>query len=194
MKNDSDNPAASTSSRMKRKSDYKKNETRSWILSLLAALVVALLLRFFVFEFIRVEGDSMNQTLHDDEYVFMERVTYWMREPEFGDIIICTYPDMPNTYVKRVIGTGGDTIEVKDGVLYINGEPDHQDYAYFGNRTEHNGDFPAVVVPQDCVFVMGDNRNQSMDSRSPHVGALPYERVLGKALFVIWPPENMGGL
>jgi len=181
-------------SRMKRKAENKKKETRSWVFSLLAALIIALALRFFVFEFIRVEGDSMNQTLHDNEYVFMERVTYWFREPEFGDVIICTYPDQPHTYVKRVIGTEGDQIEITDGVLYVNGEPDHQEYAYFGSRTAHNEDFSATVVPENCVFVMGDNRNYSMDSRRPDIGPLPYKRILGKALFIIWPPENISGL
>lgn len=166
-------------SRMRRKTDYRKRETRSWIFSLLAALAIALCLRFFVFEFIRVDGNSMETTLHNNEYVFMERVTFWFREPDFGDIIICTYPQHPDTYVKRVIGTGGDVIEISDGVLYINGEAD---YTYFQDQMN---DFAPVVVPEGCVFVMGDNRNESLDSRM--IGPLTYDRIRGKAEFVIWP-------
>lgn len=165
---------------MNRKADYKKRETRSWIFSLLAALVIALALRFFVFEFIRVEGNSMQETLHNNEFVFMERVTYWFRHPGFGDIVICTFPNRPgDTYVKRVIGTGGDVIEISGGVLHINGKPD---YTYFSEPME---EFEPYVVPEDCVFVMGDNRNDSWDSR--FIGALPYERVKGKTPLVIWP-------
>ena len=173
-------------SRMQRKTDYKKRETKSWIFSLLAALIIALFLRFFVFEFIRVDGESMETTLHNNEYVFMERVTFWFREPDFGDIIICTYPQHPDTYVKRVIGTGGDVIEITDGVLFINGEAD---YTYF---SEPMNDFAPVVVPEGHVFVMGDNRNESLDSRM--IGPLEYERIRGKAQFVIWPVSEIGSL
>ena len=164
-----------------------KREVYGWIFSLLAAVVVALTLRFFVFEFVRVDGQSMMPTLQDEEYVFMERVTYWFSEPQYGDIIICHFPDSPDTYVKRIIGVGGDTLRVTDGVLYINGKARAD---YFDGHMER--EMAQITVPEGFVFVMGDNRNNSTDSRV--VGALPLNMVLGKALFVIWPLGNISGL
>jgi signal peptidase I len=164
-----------------------KKEVSGWIFSLLAAVIIALLLRFFVFEFIRVDGESMTPTLQNEEYVFMERVTYWFSEPQRGDIVICHFPNSEETYVKRVIGVGGDTLRVTDGVLYINGEANTD---YFKDRM--NRDMKELTVPEGYVFVMGDNRNNSTDSRV--VGALSLDMILGKALFVIWPPANIGGL
>ena len=175
--------------RMKRKKEYQKHEARSWIFSLAAAVVVALILRFFVFEFIRVDGESMQPTLYTNEYVFMEKVTYWFAEPQRGDIVICSYPNSKDTYVKRVIGVGGDRIRVTSGVLYIN---DEASFDYFTDVMYN--DMDEVTVPASHVFVMGDNRNASMDSTSASIGALPLQMVQGKALFVIWPFDNIHGL
>lgn len=180
-------------SRVQRKANYIKKERRSWFFLVVSALAIALCLRFFVFEFVRVDGKSMEQTLHDNEYVFMERVTYWFREPEHGDVIICTYPNEPGkTFVKRVIGTQGDELKIVDGVLYINDVPEHADYTYFNGFDGHSRQYGPFVVPDNCVFVMGDNRNISMDSRD--IGPLSRERVLGKAPFVIWPLPDIRGL
>ena len=189
MKNDDNSPHELEGSRMKRKSENKKSETRGWIISLLIAFSIALLLRLFVFEFISVSGPSMQPTLYSNEYVFMEKVTYWFREPEFGDVVICKYPDSTATYVKRVIGVGGDLLEVTDGTLYINGKADT---TYFSGYIEDS--LPPTKVPEGCVFVMGDNRNQSMDSRFDSVGPLKDNMVLGKALFIIWPLDQIRGL
>ncbi len=187
--NDGHNEESNESdSRVKLKKEYKRRERRSFFLLLITAAVIALCLRFFVFELVRVDGSSMEQTLHDNEFVFMERVTYWFREPEFGDIIICTYPDEPGkTFVKRIIGVENDEILISSGVLYINGEPD---YTYFSEPMY--GEFGPVIVPEDCFFVMGDNRNNSSDSRA--VGSIAKSRVLGKAPVVIWPPQQIRGL
>ena len=175
--------------RMELKKEYRAREFWSWALSLAAAVVIALMLRFFVFEFIRVDGESMQPTLYTDEYVFMEKVTYWFSEPQRGDIIICSYPGHTDTYVKRVIGMEGDRIRITDGVLYIN---DVANYDYFEGVM--NNDLDEVTVPENHVFVMGDNRNASMDSTSPSIGPLPDSMVQGKALFVIWPFKNVHGL
>ena len=165
----------------------RRHEIYGWVFLLLAAVAVALTLRFFVFEFVRVDGESMMPTLQDEEYVFMERVTYWFSGPQYGDIVICHYPDSTDTYVKRVIGVGGDTLRVTDGVLYINETARTE---YFSGQM--NRDTAQITIPEGYVFVMGDNRNNSTDSRV--VGALPLDMVLGKASFVIWPPGEIGGL
>lgn len=188
MRNDN-NRDEPVNSRMKRKADTKKNETRGWIISLIIAFSIALLLRLFVFEFISVSGPSMQPTLYSNEYVFMEKVTYWFGAPKYGDVVICKFPDNTSTFVKRVIGVGGDVLEVKDGTLYIN---DVADTTYFSGYIEDA--LPRTVVPDGCVFVMGDNRNQSMDSRFDSVGPLKVQMVLGKALFIIWPPNQIRGL
>ncbi len=187
--NKAERPDTLEESRMLRKKESQRREFRGWILSLTAAVVIALILRFFVFEFIRVDGESMMPTLLDEEYVFMEKVTYWFSEPQRGDIIICSYPNRTDTYVKRVVGIEGDVIEVSGGVLYINGEPNDD---YFQGAM--NNDLSPVTVPEDHVFVMGDNRNASMDSTNSSIGPLPFSMVQGKALFIIWPPANIKGL
>jgi signal peptidase I len=176
-------------SRMQRKADAHRREVWGWVVSLIAAVAIALALRFFVFEFIRVEGSSMEPTLYTNEYVFMEKVTYWFSEPKFGDIVICYYPHHNETFVKRVIGTEGDTVEVRDGTLFINNEPNT---TYFAGYLEN--DLAPVVVPQNSVFVMGDNRNASMDSTNSSIGPLSDDMILGKALFVIWPVDKIQGL
>ena len=188
MRNDN-NRDEPVNSRMKRKADTKKNETRGWIISLIIAFSIALLLRLFVFEFISVSGPSMQPTLYSNEYVFMEKVSYWFGAPQYGDVVICKFPDSTSTFVKRVIGVGGDTLEVKDGTLYINGVADT---TYFAGYIEDA--LPLTVVPDGCVFVMGDNRNQSMDSRFDSVGPLKLNMVVGKAVFIIWPPGQIRGL
>ena len=175
--------------RMMLKKEYRNREFWGWVLSLAAAVAIALMLRFFVFEFIRVDGESMQPTLYTDEYVFMEKVTYWFSEPQRGDIIICSYPGHTDTYVKRVIGMEGDRIRITNGVLYIN---DVANYDYFADAM--NSDMDEVTVPENHVFVMGDNRNASMDSTNPSIGALPDSMVQGKALFVIFPLDNIHGL
>jgi len=175
--------------RMQRKAAARKHEFWGWVISLIAAVVIALALRFFVFEFIRVDGSSMEPTLYTNEYVFMEKVTYWFSEPSYGDIVICYYPNRTETFVKRIIGTEGDTIEIHDGTLYINGNPDK---TYFSGYLEN--DMAPVVVPENSVFVMGDNRNASMDSTNNSIGPLPDSMILGKALFIIWPFEKIHGL
>ena len=182
--NSRDGDGMVSKTRMDLKKDYKKQETRGWIFSIALAVVVALLLRFFVFEFIRVDGRSMEPTLYSDEYVFMEKVSYWFEEPQCGDIVICSFPHRSETFVKRVIGTEGDVLRITDGILYINDVPNTE---YFSGAIHE--DMAPVTVSEDCVFVMGDNRNNSQDSRV--VGELGYDMLLGRAVFVLWPLNQM---
>jgi signal peptidase I len=188
MKNNSiftDDDHAAT--RAELKAEVKRSETRGWIISMTIAVTIAVLLRLFVFEFVSISQTSMEPTLYSNNCVFMERVTYWFAKPEFGDVVICEFPNSGATYVKRVIGVQGDTLEIKDGVLTINGQPDK---TYFSD--DMTCTLPSTVVPEGCVYVMGDNRNVSVDSRS--VGPLKLSMIMGKALFVIWPLDQMHGL
>lgn len=176
-------------SRVLRKKEYRQREAKGWIISLAAAIVIALALRFFVFEFIRVDGPSMQPTLITNEYVFMEKVTYWFRHPERGDIVICSFPNSNESFVKRVIGLPGERLKVEDGVLYINDAP-YNDYF----NGVHREDMAETTVSQNSVMVMGDNRNESRDSRDSTVGPIPYDKILGRAVFVIWPVDKIHGL
>ncbi len=188
MDNDCNEQTPQYDSRAQSSKNKKRRERFNFFLMLITAAAIALSLRFFVFELVRVEGSSMENTLHDNEYVFMERVTYWFRSPDFGDIVICTYPDEPGkTFVKRIIGLPSDKILISNGTLYINGKPDS---TYFSEPMFE--DFGPYVVPECYFFVMGDNRNNSKDSRI--VGPLDRNRILGKAAFVIWPPAEIHGL
>ena len=182
-------PEETESSRIDRKKRERRREIRGWVISLVAAIVIALLLRFFVFEFIRVEGPSMEPTLSTNEYVFMEKMTYRFAEPDRGDIVICKFPGRKETFVKRVIGIEGDVLEIRSGVLYVNGAASY-DY-YDGVMNVALGE---LIVPESTVFVMGDNRNHSMDSTSSSIGALGYDMILGKASFILWPPGKIDGL
>lgn len=174
-------------SRVEIKKQHRRHETKAWVISLTAAIVLALALRFFVFEFVRVEGPSMQPALYRDEFVFMERVTYWFRVPERGDVIVCSFPGRFDTYIKRVIGLPGESVKVQDGTLYINGQPN---YDYFSEYI--NVGMEETIVPDKCVLVMGDNRNNSEDSR--RVGPIAYEDILGRAVSVIWPLDKIHGL
>lgn len=171
------------------KKEDRKREAAGWIISLAAAVIIALILRFFVFEFVRVDGPSMKPVLYKDEYVFMERVSYWFSPPQRGDIIVCSFPDSKESYIKRVIGLPGDVVKVEGGVLYINGAPN---YDYFKGYI--NIGLEETLVPEDSVIAMGDNRNDSMDSRYPNVGPIPYDKIQGRAAFIIWPLDKIQGL
>jgi signal peptidase I len=131
-----------------------------------------------------VEGSSMEPTLHDGQYVMLDKTTYsLLHGPHYGDIIVFR-PPIPSVhdYIKRVIGTPGDSVEIRASVLYINDQPVNQDYL---KGTATNGNYPRTVVPDDQYFVLGDNRNNSSDSRI--WGFVPRDHIEGKVMFVYWP-------
>lgn len=170
-----------------------------FILTLVAVIVAAFAVRQFFFEPTLVDGESMQNYLMNRERVAVNKTAYWLKAPQRGDIVICHFPNRTERFVKRVIAFGGETIELRDGYVYINGEKlDESAYAsdeWYGNihlpiRTKgtENG---VYTVPEGCVFVMGDNRNNSKDSRSYEVGAIPLEQVLGRVVAVVWPVTDM---
>ena len=123
--------------------------------------------------------------------MFVDKTSYLFNEPKRGDIIICYYPNHTASCVKRVIALPGETVCVMDGVVYVNDEP--LDESEYWNDYVFYNTWP-VIVPEKCVFVMGDNRNESLDSRSAEVGPIPYNRIVGRARSVIWPLSSFRSL
>jgi len=156
-------------------------------LSLAAVIVLALGIRGFVAEPIRVSGSSMVPTLYHGEHMLVEQVSYWTRLPRRGEIIICYYPGYEESCVKRVIGLPGETVAVHDGKLFIDGEA-LVETPYWGGWI--NGEMADVTVGERELFVVGDNRNGSKDSRNASVGCIPMRKVLGRVRAVLWPTDG----
>jgi len=147
-----------------------KREILEWVVAIVVAVVVAFVIRTFFFNLVTVSGGSMDNTLQDGQKLVVSRFNY---TPEQGDIIVFTpdlHPDTP--YIKRVIATEGQTVDIDSrGVVYVDDKV--LDEPYIKNTTVLNGDvqFP-ITVPEDCVFVMGDNRQGSHDGRSLDVSSI----------------------
>ena len=169
----------------------KKKEILSWIIWIAAAVIIAVGLRTFVFEFVVVRGDSMNNTLFNGENVFVEKISKITDNYDYNDILIVKYPGRSEAFVKRLVGMEGDTIEVKDGYLYRNGEKIEEPFIRDGYM---ESDFKKITVPKGHVFVVGDNRNNSSDSRNAAVGPISENDIVGKAVFVMLPINSILGL
>ncbi len=163
---------------------YKRSANGSFLLYLVTVVLIALFIRSFVFEPVQVVGTSMYPTLLPGEGMFTEKLTYAFSEPEHGDIIICRYSNMDVNCVKRIIGMPGDTVAITNGEIYLNGQL--LDESEYWNDTIY-GDMQEVTVPEKSLFVVGDNRNASEDSRNPFVGFVPYGQVKGKVQAVMLP-------
>jgi signal peptidase I len=135
---------------------------------------------------IRVDGYSMEPTLKDGEFVMVNKLAYWWRAPETGDVIVFRYPRSPDQeFIKRVIGLPGDRVQVVGGKVYVNEQLIEEGYIAAAPRYQID-----LTVPPDALFVLGDNRNHSSDSHN--WGPVPMEYVIGKAVFVYWPPQFWG--
>ena len=172
-------------------SSLSVQEVRSWILSIASAVIVALLIRHFIVELYVVDGPSMQPTLLNGERLVVNKFIYHWRNPLRGEVVIFKYPrDHERDFIKRVIATGGDTIEIKDGHVFVNDALVNEDYISEKTRTE----YPKQTVPEGTLFVCGDNRKNSLDSRFPDVGFVPLELVKGKATFIFWPIDYVAAL
>lgn len=167
------------------------NEAMEWIEAIVVAFIIAFLIRYFIFEPITVEGSSMVPTLHDGDMLIVDKISYRFTAPKRGDIVIFKYPgDMRENFVKRIIAVGGDEIEIKNGEVYVNGQRLVEDYIEAKTQTGFNDS----IVPPGTIFVLGDNRNGSKDSRDPQVGFVPVDNIVGRAVLRIWPVQRIGAL
>lgn len=165
-------------------------EILEWVKSIAFALAVVLVLRTFVFQMVRVDGRSMLETLQDNDILFVTVFDRFFPENwQRGDIVICNYPNAKGYRVKRIIGLPGDTVAVKDGVTYVNGEAlDEDEYI------EHPAisDYEEITVPEGYYFMMGDNRAISKDSRHPSVGPIAESEIRGRVRCVVFPFSDIG--
>lgn len=161
-----------------------------WVITISVSLVIALLFHNYVYAQTKVHNVSMQNTLVEDERLVIDKWSYYFSEPKRGNIVIINGPEYPARIVKRVIALPGEQIEIHDGLVYINGEQLREPYIK-GITLAGQADF-TFVVPEDKVFVMGDNREHSEDSRS--FGPVALDSIEGKAVLRIWPFDRIGGL
>lgn len=165
------------------KKDIKK-DVRDTLITLVSAFALAIVLNTFVFQLIEVSKTSMVPTLQDGEVVFLNKTAYWFGDPKSGDIVVFSRKESGKTvnYVKRVIGVPGDIIEIKGGKVYRNGHT--LDEPYLAVTTY--GDI-YCEVPEGKYFVMGDNRNVSLDSKDNEFGLMLDSEIVGKIAFKVRP-------
>jgi signal peptidase I len=156
-----------------------------------AAIIIAYFMQAFVAKPFEIPTGSMEPTLVPGDRVLVNRLAYKYGDIQRGDIIVFKSPNDPNVdFIKRVIAIGGDSIEVRKGQVLVNGEPQVEDYVHVNDVST----FHYNLVPQGMLFVMGDNRTDSQDSRLWKVPWLPEESVIGKAFMIYWPPTRIGRL
>ena len=152
------------------------SEIKDWIVSIVVAVALAMFIRTFIVELYVVDGPSMRPTLESEQRLVVNKFIYRFHPPEKGDVLVFQYPRDPSRdFIKRVIAVPGDTIEIREGRVLVNDQLLTEDYILEKTRSEGH------------IFVMGDNRNNSEDSRFADVGFVPYDLIKGKAMLVFWP-------
>jgi len=171
----------------RRESSAVGQSIREVVETILPAVFIALMIHLFLAQATRVEGYSMEPTLHGQERLVIEKLSFHFHQPERGDIVVLRVPEYgKEMLIKRVIGLPGDTIAVENGQVILNGQPLGENYINGPPR----GNYGPTIIPDDSVFVMGDNRNNSNDSRS--FGPIPHENIVGRAWIRYWPLQEIG--
>jgi signal peptidase I len=182
-----------------------KSAIREWTESIIIAFILAMIIRTFLVQAFRIPTGSMRTTLLENDIILVNKFIYGarvpflnlrlpkVRDPKRGDVIVFIYPnDSKKDFIKRLVGLEGETVEIKNGTIYIDGKPLLE--PPFGNRYYYNdGQFSQegykVTIPKDCYFVLGDNSRHSQDSR--YWGFVPRKNVLGMAILIYWPPQRI---
>ena len=181
----------------KPKTSKGKLEVFDWLEIIVASVIIVTFLFTFVFKVIIISGDSMLNTLHNGERIIISNLFY---TPERGDIVVISrnadnsteYQNNETCIIKRVIATEGQTVNIINGRVYVDNELLSEDYIQGQTFNIYNAKFPQTV-PENCVFVLGDNREHSRDSRDSYgVGMVEKKTIIGRALFRLFPFNNIG--
>jgi signal peptidase I len=164
-------------------------ELKVWGRDIAIALGLAVFIIVFLYQPVKVEGTSMAPLLSDQERIFINKYLYRFEPIHRGDVVVFWYPlDRSMSFIKRVIGLPGDTIDIRAGELYVNGK--HVPEPYVPPRYFDDSNYGPITVPPDEYFVMGDHRDSSNDSRI--FGPVPRKFIYGKAVFAYWPFNEFG--
>nr|WP_241781788.1 signal peptidase I [Paenibacillus sp. DMB5] len=178
-----------------------KNEVLEWIKAIAIALVLVVLIRWLLFKPFIVDGPSMQPNFHTGERVIVNEILYDIRSPQRGEVIVFHVPSEGRDFIKRVIAVAGDTVKVEGDVVTVNGEPVDETYiqeaidarhainSLYNNKDFPNEEVPDGTVPEGHVFVMGDNRSDSTDSRM--IGYVPLDDIVGRADLIFWPIQDI---
>lgn len=167
-------------------------ELLNWLLFIFVVVAVSWAIVTFVGQRTQVSGSSMETTLSDGDQLIVDKISYRFRDPKRYDIVVFPYRYEENTYyIKRIIGLPGETVQIVNGSVYINGQPLHEHY---GNEVMEDAGLAAepITLGEDEYFVLGDNRNNSQDSRAANVGLIHRNELLGRAWVRIWPLSEFG--
>ena len=167
------------------------NELIEWAESFIFAIFVIILVFTFVFRIVQVDGPSMEDTLHDGDRLILTHFNY---SPKRGDVVVLNSRGLNETIIKRVIAVEGDTISIDfvNGIVTLNGEELKEDYIKEPTYFQEGRPIENLTIGKGQVFVMGDNRNHSTDSRSEIVGVIDTEDILGRAIFRVYPLSDAG--
>lgn len=163
------------------------NKKREWS-TYFIIIVLVIIVRTYIITPVKVNGISMNNTLHDGEIMLLNKTKYWFNDIKRFDIVIINHNG--NKLIKRVIGLPNETLEYKDNILYINGKEIEEDFQKAETKDFNITDLGYEKIPKDCYFVIGDNRNDSSDSRI--MGCINKKNILGNANLVIYPLNDFG--
>jgi len=178
---------------------------REWVESIVVAFLLAMVIRTFVVQAFKIPTGSMRPTLMEGDLILVNKFIYGakapfinfrfpaLRQPQRGDVVVFIYPENPKRdFVKRLIATEGETVEIKNGTIYINDRPLLDatfSQRYYYNRGDFGRENQKITVPKDNYFVLGDNSASSQDSR--YWGFVPKKNMLGNATIIYWPPQRI---
>lgn len=180
--------------RLANQSDAERSvrELLGWVVYILIVVCATYLIVTYVGQRTKVSGDSMLNTLHNEDNLIVDKISYRFRDPKRFEIVVFPYRYQEDTYyIKRIIGLPGETVQIMEGYVYINGEKLEENY---GREVMEESGIAAepIELGEDEYFVLGDNRNHSSDSREPNVGVLHRDELIGRAWVRIWPLKSIG--
>ncbi len=164
-------------------------DLRVWARDIALSFLIAAFVIVFLCQPVKVEGTSMLPQLEDEQRIFVSKIAYRFESIERGDVIVFRFPENPKrSYIKRIVGLPGDSIEIRNGEVFINGRPYAEPHVppHYRDNTSRT----PVVVAEGAYYVLGDHRNTSNDSRT--WGTVSESFITGKAVFAYWPPEKIG--